>query len=176
MIAVRTVVLHELQMLEDLSEDLITRVLKAAPLDVRGQLPLLPVHMHELAIHAAHPELAAHCSIALDCASASPLVLNTAFRLWAAHPNARKLSLSSVFPVHTRYEGMNLPSHAEKTHAIANACRTCKEVSLDIETRLQKVAGLWTELLCALRKNTVLCILEVRPSFHISLPFSFCYS
>lgn len=148
-------------MLEALSEDLITCVLKEAPLSLDRQLHLLPPHMHALAVHSVHPELAAHSSLTLDCTSVPPSTTIAAFSALAAIPIACKLSLSSIFPVRVRYEGINRPSEVARTSAIAQACSTCNEVSLDIETRLQKVAGLWTELLHALQQNDALHSLKV---------------
>jgi hypothetical protein len=116
--------------------------------------------MHALAVHAAHPELAAQSSLTLDCTSLSPSATVAVCNVCRTTELCR-LSLASLFPHYLQPGSSSKPGELARTKAIAGICGVAREVSLDVETRLHKVAGLWTEVIHALQQSTCLRSLEV---------------
>jgi hypothetical protein len=158
-IALYQSILHVLQLLQTLSENLAIAVLAAAPADLKHKLVILPASLHPLAIEAALPSIRPDHCITLDFNSPHGSDHNTAYALLNAASTGkhalRKLDLQNI-PV---------PTHESLLQLIAAACKSAGDVSLsfgydDLQHEIERPP--FTELQEALSHNSALTSLQLK--------------
>lgn len=150
-----------MQVIRQLSNDLASYVLKAAPVTIDHLLQVLPEDLHPLAVHARYPSILSTSTLSIDCSEHSFSTLATLLRTRSATPTTvQQLSMRNIDS-----DALTQDASESFGQALRAVCSTAMHASLSILSRLESPAaeteGAMTGLISRITSNTALRSLDI---------------